>query len=51
MGDDVDMVHLVTLRFIDGFHMLHHPRLGKAEVVLAGATHNDVVEDADADVL
>lgn len=30
---------------------LHHPRPGKAEVVLTGAADDDVVEDADTDVL
>src|SRR5450830_1117612 len=31
--------------------VLHHPRTCEAEVVLAGAAHDDVVKDADADVL
>lgn len=30
---------------------LHHPCSGEAEVVLARATHDDVIEDADADQL
>jgi hypothetical protein len=30
---------------------MDHPRPGKAEVVLAGTTHDDVVGDADTDVL
>jgi hypothetical protein len=30
---------------------LHHPCPGKAEVVLAGTAHDDVVQDTDADVL
>ena len=30
---------------------LHHPRPGEGEVVLAGTAHDDVVQDADADVL
>jgi len=30
---------------------LHHPRPGEGEVVLTGMAHDDVVQDADADVL
>ena len=30
---------------------LHHPRPGEGEVVLAGTAHDDVIQDADTDVL
>ena len=30
---------------------LHHPCPGEGEVVLTGAAHDDVVQDADTDVL
>ena len=35
----------------DSRERLHHPCPGKAEVVLSGAAHDDVIEDTDADIL
>src|SRR5450756_866464 len=41
----------IAIFIVPSSSLLHHPRPGKTEVVLPRAPHNDVVEDADTDVL
>ena len=45
----VTMVAITSM--VREWHFLHHPCPGEGEVVLARTTHDDVVQDTDADIL